>query len=186
MKTVFYHNDSGRAWITIDNPPLNALSPSVQAGLIEAIASAEQDACTTGVIVCLGRSFIACSDNATPDRLQNVYQTLEQSPVIWAVALHGAMHGCGLELALAANIRVATADTLLEYPQAHLGLTAGADEFPRVNQFLGAAIVSDLTNHDHLLDAQALLTAGAIDSIVGEDVEAHIDDLLNAIEVSML
>ncbi len=186
MNPVFYHNDSGRAWVTIDNPPVNATSQAVRAGLIEAIASAERDNCRTGVIVCLGRTFVAGGDISEfgkppqEPHLPDVYWQLEQSPVIWAVALHGTVLGGGFELAMAAHVRVATSGTRFGLPEVNLGLVPGAGGTQRLPRLVGAELAADLASSGRMIDAQTLFDAGGLDAVVEDDLEGYIGKLLDS------
>lgn len=51
------------AVITIDNPPVNALSAAVRTGLLAALAAAQEDpAAQVIAILCAGRTFVAGAD----------------------------------------------------------------------------------------------------------------------------
>ncbi len=186
MNPVFYHNDSGRAWVTIDNPPVNATSQAVRAGLIEAMVSAERDNCRTGVIVCLGKTFVAGGDISEfgkppqEPHLPDVYWQLEQSPVIWAVALHGTVLGGGFELAMAAHVRVAATGTRFGLPEVNLGLVPGAGGTQRLPRLVGAELAADLASSGRMIDAQVLFDAGGLDAVVDDDLEGHIGKLLDS------
>ena len=60
---VSLRRDDGIAVITIDNPPVNALSQAVRQGLAEAIESIAADSTVRGaILICAGRTFVAGAD----------------------------------------------------------------------------------------------------------------------------
>lgn len=192
MTPVSYKNDAGRAWVTIDNPPVNATSQAVRAGLLEAVNKAIDDGCRTGVIICAGKTFVAGGDisefgkPAQEPHLPDVYQFLEQSPVIWAAALHGTVLGGGFELALACHIRVATEATRFGLPEVNLGLVPGAGGTQRLPRLVGAELAADLASTGRMIDAQTLFEAGGLDAVVSGDLELTIARLLDATKAQPL
>ena len=97
--------------ITVDNPPVNALSHAVRQGLHDAILAAQKDASRAVLIVCAGRTFIAGADITEfgkPPRephLPDLCNTIEASSKIVVAALHGTALGGGLEVALSCHYR---------------------------------------------------------------------------------
>ncbi|WP_010101343.1 enoyl-CoA hydratase-related protein, partial [Burkholderia oklahomensis] len=99
--------------VTIDHPPVNALSAAVRRGLVDALDAADADAAVAAVlIVGAGRNFIAGADirefgkPPVPPLLPDVCNRIETSGKPVVVALHGATLGGGLEIALAAHYRI--------------------------------------------------------------------------------
>src|ERR1700761_2453592 len=113
------------AVITIDNPPLNAISPGVPEGLIAAIDELERDAALKAAIVMgAGRTFIAGADikefnkitsgqKARGDGLHPLLSRIENCAKPIVIAIHGNALGGGLELAMAGHYRIATPDAQL-------------------------------------------------------------------------
>src|SRR6202451_2479292 len=109
---VKYGVTDGIAVITIDNPPVNALSPGVPEGLEEAIARAHDDADVKAIVVIgAGRTFIAGADikeleaaawgqPAKLPALHNLLARIEDSAKPVVMALHGTTLGGGLEVAM--------------------------------------------------------------------------------------
>ena len=176
MAPVNYENESGFARVTINNPPVNATSRAVRAGLLDAVGQAERDGCRTGVIMCHGRTFVAGGDisefgkPAIEPHLPDVYRQIEQSPVIWAAALHGTVLGGGFELAMACHIRVALQGTRFGLPEVNLGLVPGAGGTQRLPRLVGAGLAADLASSGRMIDAGALFAAGGLDAVVDEDL----------------
>ena len=141
-RVVSYEVDSRIGVIRIDNPPVNALSHPVRAGLMEALQEAGSDeTCDALQILCKGRTFIAGADitefGKTPlePHLPDVITAIENFPRPVVAALHGTALGGGLEVALAAHYRCALPDTRLGLPEVKLGLLPGAggtQRLPRV------------------------------------------------------
>ncbi|WP_290751135.1 3-hydroxyacyl-CoA dehydrogenase NAD-binding domain-containing protein [Amaricoccus sp.] len=121
------------AVVTVDNPPVNALSQAVRAGLVAALAETEADADVRAVVLaCAGRTFVAGADIAELGRppvephLPDVILAIEGATKPWVAAIHGSALGGGLELALACRWRVADAAARLGLPEVSLGLIPGA------------------------------------------------------------
>lgn len=192
MTPVNYINDAGRARVTIDNPPVNATSQAVRAGLLDAVKQAVRDGCRTGVIACAGKTFVAGGDisefgkPAVEPHLPDVYEYLEHSPVIWAAALHGSVLGGGFELAMACHIRVATQTTRFGLPEVNLGLVPGAGGTQRLPRLVGAELAADLASSGRMIDAQTLFEAGGLDAVVSGDIEVTIARLLDATKAQPL
>src|SRR4051812_11352123 len=112
------------ALITLDNPPVNAIGHPVRAALLAAIVEADEDSGIQAIVLHgAGRHFIAGADVREMDRpakaplLNDVLLRLEacRKPVI--TALHGAVLGGGLEVALASHFRCASEDVQLGFPE---------------------------------------------------------------------
>ena len=105
------------AVITIDNPPVNALSPGVPEAIQAAIENASADPGVTAIIVIgAGRTFIAGADirefvkivrGEKPRRsLLPFLAVIEDCPKPVIMAIHGQAFGGGLEVAMAGHYRV--------------------------------------------------------------------------------
>ena len=137
--------------ISIDNPPVNALSQPVRQGLFDAIDSLESNTgMDAAVLVCQGRTFIAGADISefgkppvepfTPDLMLKIGAC--SKPVV--AALHGAVLGGGFETALACHVRVARFDTVVGFPEVTLGLIPGAGGTQLLPRLAGLAASLDL------------------------------------------
>ena len=118
--------------ITVDNPPVNALSHAVRQGLLEAITLAQSDASQAVLIICVGRTFFAGADITEFDKppmepgLPDLLNTIEASEKIVIAAMHGTALGGGFETALAAHYRCSVASAKIGLPEVKLGLLPGA------------------------------------------------------------
>src|SRR5580658_5041643 len=175
------------AVITINNPPVNALSFGVPEGIALSVEAAEADhAVDAIVIIGGGRTFVAGADinefaksiaagkGGGPD-LTPFFTAIEESSKPVVVAIHGAALGGGLELAMAAHYRVAVADAQVGLPEANLGIVPGAGGTQRLPRLVGIAKAAEMIVSGQIIKAPAALEIGLIDKIVdGELLPAAI------------
>src|ERR1700680_4670602 len=94
---VRFENEGGIGVITIDNPPVNALSPGVPEGIVAALDKGNADpAVTAMLLIGAGRSFIAGADirefgkaPSPPPAGRRPYDVLDESPKPVVAAIHG-------------------------------------------------------------------------------------------------
>ena len=163
--------------ITVDNPPVNALSHAVRQGLDDAIQAARQDASRVVLILCAGRTFIAGADITEfgkPPRephLPDLCNTIEASPKPVVAALHGTALGGGLEVALSCHYRSAVPGAKLGLPEVKLGLLPGAGGTQRLPRLIGATAALDLIISGNPVDARRAASLGLVDRVVeGDDL----------------
>ena len=180
-------NHGNVAVVTIDNPPVNALSPGVPESLLSAIQTAQADPGVASIIIMGGgRNFIAGADinefaksiaagkGGGPD-LHHLLATIENSPKPVIIAIHGAALGGGLELAMAAHYRIAVADAQVGLPEANLGIIPGAEGTQRLPRLVGVAKAAEMLVSGQIIKAPVALEIGLIDKIVeGELLPAAI------------
>ena len=159
--------------VTIDNPPVNALSAKVRAGLLAAIEAADADSQVGAVVLAgRGRNFIAGADirefgkPAVPPSLPEVCDAIESSekPVIAAIA--GAALGGGLEVAMSAHFRLAVPGAKLGLPEVALGLLPGSGGTQRLPRLIGAGMALDLMLSGRHIDPAKAKAAGLVDRVV--------------------
>lgn len=164
------------AWVTIDNPPVNATSTDVRAGLERAVADVQ--GARVAVLRCSGRTFVAGGDLSEFDRppepphLPDVVQQIETSPVPFVALLHGTVLGGGFELAMGCAWRIATLGTRFGLPEVNVGLIPGAGGTQRLPRLIGMEAAIDVCCGGKLLTADELLAQGGLDLIVDGDPEA--------------
>ncbi|MGN6807968.1 MAG: 3-hydroxyacyl-CoA dehydrogenase NAD-binding domain-containing protein [Trinickia sp.] len=164
--------------VTIDHPPVNALSADVRRGLVDSLDAAERDPTVAAVlIVGAGRNFIAGADirefgkPPQPPALPDVCERIEAASKPVVAALHGATLGGGLEIALAAHYRIALASAKLGLPEVKLGLMPGAGGTQRTPRLIGVAAALDLMLSGRHANAEEALALGLVDQLgKGEDV----------------
>ncbi len=173
---VSYALDDEIGVITVNNPPVNALSHPVRQGLLDAMSAARQDASRAVVIVCEGRTFIAGADITEFGKppaeplLPELLDTIEASAKPVVAALHGTALGGGFETALAAHYRCAVAGAKVGLPEVKLGLLPGAGGTQRTPRLAGVAAALDLMTSGNPIGAEAALEHGLIDRIVDGDL----------------
>ena len=180
MSPVSLERHGAVSVITIDNPPVNALSQAVREGLVTCIEAAEaDDECQAIVISCAGRTFIAGADIKEFGKpplepyLPDVVNRIEacEKPVI--AAIHGTALGGGFETAMGCHYRIADPTGAVGLPEVNLGLLPGACGTQRLPRLTGAAKALDIMLSGKPVKAPAALEAGAIDEVTdGGDLEA--------------
>jgi 3-hydroxyacyl-CoA dehydrogenase len=177
--SVTWRRDGVVAVISVENPPVNALSRAVRAGLVDAVAAANGDREVQALVIrCAGRTFIAgadISEFARPPEaplLPEVVQAIEDSAKPVVVALHGTALGGGFEVALAAHWRVADAGAKVGLPEVKLGIIPGAGGTQRLPRLVGAQRALEMiTSGDPVAVTQAR-EWGAIDEIATGELDA--------------
>lgn len=170
------------AVITINNPPVNALSHGVRAGLMEAIEQAENSGAKAAVVHCEGRTFCAGADIREFGKppvdpwLPKVVDRIEASPLPVVAAIHGTALGGGLETALGCHFRIASKDAKLGFPEVNLGLLPGAGGTQRAPRLMGVQAALDLMVGGKPLAAPQALEVGLVDRIAeGELLPAALE-----------
>ena len=168
------------AVITINNPPVNALSQNVRAGLLESVTKAEMsEQCKVLLIVCEGRTFVAGADISEfgkplqEPHLPDVLAIIEACSKPLVVALHGSVLGGGLELALAAHYRIALLGTKVGLPEVTLGLIPGAGGTQRLPRLVGLEKTLKMITSGKPDTVENLLESGLIDKVASNDLSEH-------------
>lgn len=170
---VRYEVQDGVAFIVIDNPPVNAGSTTVRAGLKEAIARLSADASVeAGVLIGAGNTFIAGSDikefgaPLQQPELPAVIADIEACPKPVVAAIHGAALGGGFELSLGCDARIAVPGSLVGLPEVTLGMMPGAGGTQRLPRLTGIAKAIDFVVSGRRIKAEEALQLGIIDSVI--------------------
>lgn len=173
---VHYSATGGLAILTMDNPPLNALGHGLRAAIAAALARAEADGQVE--VICLtaaGSSWPVGADirefgkPALAPTLPNLCHRLHAATKPVIAALHGTALGGGLELALAASLRVAATDTEVGLPEVTLGLLPGAGGTQRLPRLIGAERALDLILSGRRVGAAEAREIGLIDRTTAGD-----------------
>lgn len=161
------------AWVTIDNPPVNATSTAVRAGLLRAVDEVQD--CDWAVLACAGKTFVAGGDmsefDAAPQEphLPDVVNAIEASDTPFVAALHGTVLGGGFEIAMACAFRIAKPGTRFGLPEVNVGLIPGAGGTQRAPRLLGWEMAVEMAALGQMKSADDLLAVGGID-LISEDV----------------
>src|SRR5579863_2471194 len=178
MNSLVKLEQMGRvAVVTVDNPPVNAIAAGVPEGLMSALEAAQADAGVDVIVVIgAGKTFIAGADLAEfaktgegPD-LHKLLVLLEDSPKPTVVAVHGTALGGGVEIAMAANYRVAAADAQLGMPEVTIGVVPGAEGTQRLPRLVGIAKAVDMLMTAAPVKAAEAQAIGLVDRVIEGDL----------------
>ena len=168
--------------VTLDNPPTAALSSSIRSGLLSHIEMAEQDETLKGVVITgANGSFAtgaALSEKVPPKTpsLAEVCDRIEASAKPVAVAIGGPALGGGLELALAAHLRVAVPGVRLGAPDITIGVVPNAGGTQRLPKVIGGVAALKLLLSGKAIPGDAAKKLELVDVLVdGDLVQAAID-----------
>ena len=172
------------AMITVDNPPVNALSPGVPEGILAAIDRMNQDpAVKAAVMIGAGRTFVAGADikefgkmtsGASPRRsLLPFLLRIEDSQKPVVMAIHGSALGGGLELAMAGHYRVASPSSQVGQPEVNLGIIPGAGGTQRLPRLVGVAKAVEMCAAGKPISAREAVALGLIDQLIELAFEMH-------------
>ena len=173
---VKYELEGNIGVITVNNPPVNALSHAVRQGLLEAIRTAADDDSEAVLLICDGRTFIAGADISEFGKpiqqpwLTEIYDVIETTGKLVASAIHGTALGGGLEAALATHYRCALPSAKVGFPEVKLGLLPGAGGTQRSTRLMGVVPALDLMTSGVPISASRALSLGLIDKIVEGDL----------------
>ena len=166
--------DGEIATITLNSPPVNALSSRVREGLAEAFIQANASDAKAIVLICGGRTFMAGADISefgkamTGPSLPEVEALIENSVKPVVAAIHGTALGGGLEVALCAHYRVAVPSARLGLPEVALGLLPGAGGTQRLPRIVGVEKALDMVTSGQHVPAAAAAAMGLVDELVEE------------------
>lgn len=179
MSEIVTFSKEGRIGIiTVNNPPVNALSQAVRAGIKSGIAQGIEDQGVDAmVIICAGRTFIAGADirefgkPPMEPHLPDVCKFIEDSlkPVI--AAIHGTALGGGLEIALSSHFRIAVATARVGLPEVKLGLLPGAGGTQRLPRVAGVQAALEMITSGTPVAAPKAKNMGILDEIVEGDLK---------------
>jgi 3-hydroxyacyl-CoA dehydrogenase len=172
------------AVLTIDNPPVNALSPDVWAAIDEGVARAVVDAAVDAIVITgAGTTFVAGADIKMFDAIKTREQSLARSVGVHALlrriedatkpivaAIHGNALGGGNELAMACHYRVSTADARIGQPEVTLGIIPGAGGTQRLPRLCGAERALRMCTDGKPVSAREGLDAGLLDRMADGDL----------------
>lgn len=137
---------NGVAVVTLNHPPLNTLGQELRAGIADAMDRALAAPDVDVILLrAVGRSWPVGADIrefAKPPvapSLPDLCTAIAAAPKPVIAALHGSVLGGGLELALVAAYRIASADVRLGLPEVTLGILPGAGGTQRLPRLIGAA-----------------------------------------------
>ena len=173
---VRFETDNGIGIITVDNPPVNALSPGVPQGIVAALDKGNADPSVKAmVLIGAGRSFIAGADirqfgkgPAAPPPTRRHYDVMDQSAKPVVAAIHGYALGGGLETALACHYRVAVPSAKVGLPEVLIGILPGAGGTQRLPRLIGPKAALEMITSGRHVPAEEAHKLGIVDEIAPE------------------
>lgn len=167
------------AVVTVDNPPVNALSQPLRQALSEAVEALDaDDGIDAVVLTCAGRTFIAGADVTefgkapVPPHLPNVVNRIEGARKPWVAAIHGTALGGGFEVALACRFRVAAPTAAVGLPEVTLGIVPGAGGTVRLPRLVPPAVAVEMVTTGKPVKAPKAQALGLIDAVLDGELRA--------------
>lgn len=183
--------EEGMGILTVDRPPVNAISTEMIQEIGQAFKELEDDDEVHVVIITGGGNyaFIAGADVKEMDEIdpakgydlvragQKVFLEIERSPKPTIAAINGMALGGGNELAMACDIRVSSDRARFGHPEVNLGLFPSYGGTQRLPRLVGKAIAMEMIFTARTLRAQEALKIGLVNQIVpdGEELRAAKD-----------
>ena len=174
---VRFEVEDGIGVITVDNPPVNALSPGVPEGIIAALEKGEADPNVKAMVLMgAGRSFIAGADirqfgKPRPTPARRTYDVLDQGTKPIVAAIHGFALGGGLENALACHYRIAVPSAKVGLPEVLIGILPGGGGTQRLPRLIGPKAAMEMIVSGRHVPAPEARELGIVDEIVeGKDL----------------
>jgi 3-hydroxyacyl-CoA dehydrogenase len=179
---VQYSKQGDVGVITINNPPVNAISPGVPEGIVAAIEQVEKDAgVKAAVLIGGGTTFVAGADIKEfvkmtsgqvkrGEGLNHLLAKLENCSKPVVVAIHGNALGGGLEIAMACHYRVSVPTARVGQPEVSLGLIPGAGGTQRLPRLAGVAMAIEMCTAGRPVKAADALQAGILDKLIDGDL----------------
>jgi enoyl-CoA hydratase/carnithine racemase len=170
--------EEGVATIRLDRPPMNAIDEALTADLRQAAVKAtERD--DVGAVVLWGgeKVFAAGADvkmmvdmgpsDVKPmiERLQEVFNMVEDIPAVTIAAINGYALGGGCELAMCADLRFAAEDARIGQPEILLGIIPGAGGTQRLPRLVGPSRAKDLIYSGRHVKAEEAKQIGLVDRV---------------------
>ncbi len=183
-QTITVTDRDGVAVLTLNNPPVNQLSPGFTKELKEAVRSAFEDSDIKALILTgSGRNFIAGADitqiykvkereTVFPVALEMAHflTEIEQGPKPVIAAINGNALGGGLETAMACHYRVAAQGANLGQPEVHIGVIPGAGGTQRLPRLIGLPHALEMITAGKPISAEQAYSRGLVDEVVGQEV----------------
>jgi 3-hydroxyacyl-CoA dehydrogenase len=173
---VRFENVDGIGVITVDNPPVNALSPGVPEGIVENVERGNADpAIRAMVLIGAGRSFIAGADirqfgtrRPPPVAGRRTHEVLDNSQKPVVAAIHGYALGGGLEIALASHYRIAVPSAKVGLPEVLIGILPGSGGTQRLPRLIGPKAAMEMIVSGRHVPVEEAKKLGIIDELAPE------------------
>jgi len=180
---VQFTKSGGIGIITINNPPVNALSPGVPEGISNAIGQLQNDgALKAGVLIGGGSTFIAGADIKELGKMASgkprgagllpLLLKIEDCSKPVVAAIHGTAFGGGMEIAMACHYRAAVRGARVGQPEVKLGIIPGAGGTQRLPRLAGVAKAVEMCSEGNPITAEEAFHLGVVDKVIDGDLLA--------------
>jgi 3-hydroxyacyl-CoA dehydrogenase len=165
--------------VTLDNPPVNALSFAYCAKVLQALESAHADDAVEAIVITGANGLFSAgadvndfNSEVPPDAvtIRDVIRAIDESVKVHVAAIDGTCLGGGLELSLACDYRVATPGAKLGLPEIKLGLLPGAGGTQRLPRLIGARAALEFMLKGSSISAERALELGIVDEVAHDDL----------------
>ena len=173
---------NGVVTLTISSPAtLNALNSTILGELERFVDSLDSDTVRVLVITGEGKAFVAGADISEMAHLSEpegfafgqcgarVFKKIEDLPFPVIAAVNGFALGGGCELAMACDIRIASAKARFGQPEVGLGIIPGFSGTYRLPKLVGQGIAKELIYTGKMIDADEALRIGLVNRVVAPD-----------------
>jgi len=176
-ETVSCTNRGDIAVVSVDSPPVNAMTREVRAGLKRSFEALRGNKDVKAIVLaCAGKTFLSGGDmrefetGVQDPGYHEVLRLIEDSAVPVVAAVHGTVMGGGLETAIACHYRIASEGTRLGLPELTLGIIPGAGGTQRMPRLIGLEPALDMMLSGKPLTAAQAKDAGLADIVTSGDL----------------
>ena len=189
MSAVSYRLEAEVAVLSIANPPVNALSLPVRAGLMEGLTRAAADDAVAAIVLTGSEGTfssgadineIASGAALTAPTLRDLQSQMEALGKPLVAAIEGIAFGGGFEMALTCHWRVAGRNARVGLPEVKLGLLPGAGGTQRVTRLAGPAAALEAITSGAPLAAARALELRLVDALADEALGAAVTEARRA------
>ena len=165
-------------YVTLSNPPVNAIGQALRMGLLEAVRWAERGRLDRVIVLGAGDIFAAGADakefDAPPQEphLPEVLNAIDESVVPWIAAIEGVALGGGAEIAMACRMRIMAPGARIGLPEVTLGVIPGAGGTARLPRLVGLQKAVEIITTGKPIGAQEACSAGLVHTVEDDPIEA--------------
>jgi 3-hydroxyacyl-CoA dehydrogenase len=175
---VTMRSENHVGYVTLSNPPVNAIGQVLRMGLLEAVRWAERGRLDRVIVSGAGGIFAAGADakefDAAPQEphLPEVLNAIDESFVPWIAAIEGVALGGGAEIAMACRMRIMAPGARIGLPEVTLGVIPGAGGTARLPRLVGLQKAVEMITTGKPIGAQEASSAGLIHTVEDDPIEA--------------
>lgn len=175
---VTMRSENHVGYVTLSNPPVNAIGQVLRMGLLEAVRWAERGGLDRVIVSGAGGVFAAGADakefDAAPQEphLPEVLNAIDESFVPWIAAIEGVALGGGAEIAMACRMRIMAPGARIGLPEVTLGVIPGAGGTARLPRLVGLQKAVEMIATGKPIGAQEACSAGLVHTVEDDPIEA--------------